>query len=55
MLGESGPLSVSREALLNTKQTGPREWHFTTPSGPRVMVAFADVGEQLYSTYVQLG
>ncbi len=54
-LNESGPLTLARDALLNAKQTGPREWTIATPAGTRVMVPFPEIGDRLYSTYVQLG
>ncbi len=53
-LGEVGPLSLSSDALLGAERTGPREWHVKGPTGMRVMVPFTDVGERVYSLYVNL-
>ena len=53
-LGETGPLTLTRQSILNALRTGPREWTITTASGPRTMVPFTDIGDRLYTTYVTL-
>ncbi len=52
-LGESGPLSLSREALLTAKRTGTLEWKVGTAPNDRVFVPFSELGERLYATYMQ--
>jgi DUF1680 family protein len=52
--GESGPLSVDRNALLESERTGPREWSVRSTTGVRAMVPFVDVGDREYTTYVNL-
>jgi hypothetical protein len=51
---DSGPIRVSRDALLRARQTGPREWTASTALGDRRLVPFVDVGDREYSTYVTL-
>jgi DUF1680 family protein len=49
---ESGPLSISRNALLNAERSGPMEWTVKTGGQTRRMVPFVEVGDRTYSTYV---
>jgi len=49
--GESGPVTLSRDALLNAERTGPMEWRVKNAGQSRRMVPFVDVGDRMYSTY----
>ncbi len=51
--GEAGPLSLSRDALLGARRTGPMEWTVAGASGARRLVPFSEVGNRLYTTYLQ--
>jgi DUF1680 family protein len=51
--GETGPLAVSREALLKAERSGPAEWTFDAPAGRRRLVPFNEVGDRLYTLYMQ--
>ena len=51
--GESGPLTISREALLAAERTGPAEWTVQAADGPRTLVPFSELGERRYSTDMQ--
>ena len=51
--GESGPLALSTEALLAAERTGPMEWTVRGASGARTFVPFSEVGERLYTLYLQ--
>jgi DUF1680 family protein len=46
------PLSIPRDTLLNAQRSGPREWTVATSAGPRRFVAFTDIGDRTYSTYL---
>ena len=50
---ESGPLSLSADALLGARQSGPAEWTVTTTKGARRFVPWTDLGDRMYSTYVK--
>jgi len=50
--GESGPVTLSRDALLNAERTGAMEWRVKNAGQSRRMVPFVDVGDRMYSTYV---
>lgn len=53
--GETGPLSFVREDLLGAARRGPGLWSATDTGGtPRIFVPFTAVGQEIYSTYVQL-
>lgn len=49
---DSGPLAISRDALLNAERTGSMEWSVKSSGQPRRMVPFVDVADHTYSTYV---
>ena len=51
---ETGPLHVSRSALLGAERTGVAEWLVKGATGSRdlMMVPFVDVGDRVYSTYL---
>ena len=51
--GESGPLALTRTALLAAKRTGAAEWTVEDAAGPRTLVPFSELGARLYSTYIQ--
>ncbi len=50
---ETGPLAVSREALLKAQRSGTAEWSIDTPAGTRRLVPFSEVGDRLYTLYLQ--
>ncbi len=51
--GETGPLAVSREALLKAERTGTAEWTVQAGGGARKLLPFSEVGDRLYTLYVQ--
>ncbi len=52
--GESGWVSMERQALLSAQRTGASEWLATSQSGPRRFVPFTELGDREYSTYLKL-
>jgi hypothetical protein len=48
--GDAAATSLSREALLSARQ-GKREWRIGEGSQAIVLRAFADIGDETYSTY----
>ena len=50
---ESGPLSLSANALLGAQQTGAAEWTVPTATGLRRFVPWVDLGDRTYTTYVK--
>ena len=51
---ESGPLSLSADALLSAQQTAECEWTVSTPAGPRRFVPWTDLGDRMYTTYIKV-
>lgn len=54
-LTETGPLKLSREALLKATRTGPLEWTVfdpDRPAAPRRFVPFTELGDRTYTTYL---
>ncbi|WP_419806390.1 beta-L-arabinofuranosidase domain-containing protein [Terriglobus sp.] len=51
--GESGPLAISRDALLGAKRTGPAQWTVQDTAGTRLFVPFSQLGDRLYTLYCQ--
>ena len=51
--GEIGPLAVPRDSLLKAERTASAEWTVTTATGPRRFVPFSQVGDRLYTLYLQ--
>jgi DUF1680 family protein len=49
---DSGPISLSRDALMSAERAGPMEWSVGSNGQTRRMVPFVDVGDRTYSTYV---
>jgi DUF1680 family protein len=49
---ESGPLTLSRDALLRAERTGPMEWTVKSLNQSRRFVPFTEVADATYSTYV---
>ena len=52
-LGDT-PRKLHRQDLLAARQTGAREWTVSMRSGPIRFVPFTEVGDALYSTYLEL-
>ena len=48
----TGPLRLTREELLGAEQVNGREWVVRTGSDVRSLVPFTEVGDRLYSTYI---
>ncbi len=44
---------MTQKQLLEAQQSAPREWTAHTSTGPVRLVAFTDVGDRKYSTYVK--
>ena len=51
--GEIGPLAVPRDSLLKAERTAPAEWTVNTVTGTRRLVPFSEVGDRLYTLYLQ--
>ena len=49
--GETGPLNVERNALMDAERTGTYAWMLKSGNGVREMVPFPYVGDRLYSAY----
>lgn len=48
---EAGDAPVSREALLQARRTGEREWTADGPAGPFRLLPFMAIGEETYRLY----
>ena len=47
--GESGPLTISEDALLKAQQTGSTEWTATSATGDRRFVPFTKTNDRTYT------
>ena len=45
---------VARKQLLAAKRSGPQTWEIETASGPVSMLPFTVIGDQQYSTYLNV-
>jgi len=52
-LTDSQP-AVTRAQLLAAKKMGPGVWHVTTSSGIMKLLAFTEIEDQPYTTYLRV-